>query len=97
MDDPKLATIGGYLHAEFPDHPIQCFEDPACAGWLFRIDDNHGRPIHWLLASNDYLKNHTVDAISDYLRQHQVGQRLRAVAPGLLRLMSEGLRELSQG
>jgi hypothetical protein len=92
MDDPKLTTIGGYLHAEFPDHAVHCLEDTACAGWLFRIDDNHGRPTHWLLASNDYLKNHTVEAIDDYLRQHQVGQRLMAVVPALLRLMNEGPR-----
>jgi hypothetical protein len=92
MDDPKLATIGGYLHAEFPDHAIQCFEDPACAGWLFRIDDNHGRPTHWLLASNDYLESHTVDAIGDYLGRHQVGKRLMEVVPALLRLMNDGPR-----
>ena len=92
MDDPKLTTIAAYLHAEFPGHAVHCSEDTECGGWLFRIDDNHGRPAHWLLASHDYLQNRTLDVIDDYLRQHQVGQRLRAVVPALLRLMNEGPR-----
>jgi hypothetical protein len=92
MDDPKLTAIGRYLQVEFFHHTVHCFEDPACGGWLFRIDDNQRCPIHWLLASNDYLKNQTVEAIDDYLRQHQVGQKLMAVAPALLRLMNEGPR-----
>ena len=90
MDDPKLTTIGEYLHAEFPGHAVHCSEDPACGGWLFRIDDNHGRPTHWLLASNDFLKKQPMETIDDYLRQHQVAQKLRAAVPRLLRLVNEG-------
>jgi hypothetical protein len=92
MNNPKLTIIDGYLHAEFPNHTVHCFEDPACGGWLFRIDDNQGRATHWLLASHDYLKNHTVEAIDEDLRKHQVGQKLMAGAPALLRLMNEGPR-----
>jgi len=90
MDDPKLTTIRKYLHTEFPGHAVHCSEDIGCAGWLFRIDDTHGRPTHWLLASNDFLKNQTIETIDDYLRQHHVAQQLRAAVPGLLRLANEG-------
>jgi hypothetical protein len=92
MDDPKLTTIGEYLHAEFPGHAVHCSEDPACGGWLFRIDDNHGRPTHWLLVSNDYLESHTAEAIDDDLRRHQVSQKCVSAASSLLRLTNEGLR-----
>ena len=92
MDDPKLTAIGEYLHAEFPGQAVHCFEDTACAGWLFRIDDTRGNPAYWLLASNDYLKNHTAETIDDYLQRHQVGRRLMAAVPALLRLMNEGPR-----
>ena len=90
MDDPKLTTIGKYLHTEFPGHAVHCSEDIGSAGWLFRIDDNHGRPTHWLLAANDFLKNQTTETIDGYLLQHQVAQKLMAAVPGLLRLVNEG-------
>jgi len=92
MNDPKLTAIGAYLHAQFPGQAVHCSEDTGCEGWLFRVDDNHGRPTHWLLASYDYLQNHTIEAIDDYLRQHQIGQKLISVVPALLRLMNEGPR-----